>query len=156
MTLAWHALDDIALLLPASVWRARRCYRAGDGNWFFLACANKRFFCRMMEVVGLKHLVTHPDAADAWVFTNQADAPRDLLVPQLEATFGSKPRAHWLQVLQEADVPVAPIQSRDEFFASQFVTENDMSVTVEHPLHGQYVAVMLIPWLRCFHVGAEF
>ena len=92
-----------------------------------------------MDVVGLKHLVAHPDAADAWVFTNQADAPRDLLVPQLEATFGSKPRAHWLRVLQDADVPVAPIQSRDEFFASRFVSENDMSVAIDHPLHGRCV-----------------
>ena len=48
-----------------------RCYRAGDGKWFFLACANETFFKRMLAAVGLPELADHPDAADAWVFTNQ-------------------------------------------------------------------------------------
>merc|ERR1719238_2079263 len=121
-----------------------RCYRAGDGKWFFLACANETFFKRMLAAVGLPELADHPDAADAWVFTNQAPAPRELLVPRLEAAFDSKPRSHWISVLQAADVPVAPIQSRDEFFASDFVKENKMRVEVDHPLHGR-VSMMGVP-----------
>mgnify|MGYP000073371446 CR=1 FL=1 len=121
-----------------------RCYRAGDGEWFFLACANETFFRRMLDAVGLAALADHDDAADAWVFTNQAEAPRRLLVPQLETVFASRPRSHWLRVLAEADVPVAPIQNRDEFFRSPFVSENDMRVEVPHPELGS-ISMMGVP-----------
>lgn len=121
-----------------------RCFEAGDGQWFFLACANEGFFRRMLRAVGLEHLESDPRLKDAWVFTNQEPGPRELLVPTLEATFRSQPRAHWIKVFDDADVPVQIVQSRDAFRESRFVAANKMRVRVEHPTHG-FVDMIGVP-----------
>lgn len=121
-----------------------RSYKASDNRWFFLACANEWFFKRMLAAVGQEALLEDPRLKDAWVFTNQADGPRDVLVPVLESLFSTQPCAHWLALFEAADVPVQPILSRDEFFDSPYVAENNMKVSVTHPELGD-IAMIGVP-----------
>ena len=111
-------------------------YEAGDGGWFFLACATREFFDRMLLAID------RPDLAAAARFR---DAPwgelpeeaRAELQTVLEQTFRRQAREHWLRRFAEADVPAQPVQSRDAFLDSELVRANGLCTTLEHPSLGE-------------------
>ena len=120
-----------------------RLFQAADGLWFFLACGTPDFFNRLLIAVGHPELAADERLEGApWGLFH--DTARDLLVPLLEQRFRSQPRDHWLGLLREFDVPVQPVQSRDEYFDSYTVAANDMRVTVEHPDY-DWVEMMGVP-----------
>jgi crotonobetainyl-CoA:carnitine CoA-transferase CaiB-like acyl-CoA transferase len=81
---------------------------------FILAAGNDRLFRRTCEVVG------HPGWADDPRFgTNEERVRhRDELIPLLAEAFAVKPAGEWLDALEAASVPCAPIRAMDEVFAS--------------------------------------
>lgn len=110
------------------------CYRlveAGDGLWFFLACGTARFYERMLGVIGRTDLLDDPDLANPpWGL--MFDPAIERLTPILDAEFATKPRAEWLRLLQDADVPAQPVLTREEFLASTLVAANQLDRSVEH------------------------
>ena len=81
---------------------------------FILAAGNDRLFARTCVVVG------HPEWADDPRFaTNESRVVhRDELIPMLEEAFAQRSMQDWLDLLEEAAVPCAPIMAMDEVFAS--------------------------------------
>jgi len=81
---------------------------------FILAAGNDRLFRRTCEVVG------HPEwAADPRFGTNEERVRhRDELIPLLGEAFAAGPAGEWLDALEAASVPCAPIRAMDEVFAS--------------------------------------
>ena len=79
-----------------------------------LAAGNDRLFERACEVVG------HPElAADERFATNAARVRnRDALIPLLSAELAGRSAAEWLEALEAAAVPCAPVRKLDEVFAS--------------------------------------
>ena len=79
-----------------------------------LAAGNDRLFERTCEVVG------HPElAADERFATNAARVRnRDALIPLLSAELAGRSAAEWLEALEAAAVPCAPVRKLDEVFAS--------------------------------------
>jgi crotonobetainyl-CoA:carnitine CoA-transferase CaiB-like acyl-CoA transferase len=61
---------------------------------------------------------------------------REALSPVLEAMFAAKSKAHWLEVLQTADIPSGPVNELPEVFADPQVRERGMVVSVPHPISG--------------------
>ncbi len=81
---------------------------------FILAAGNDRIFRRTCEVVG--HAAWAEDPAFA---TNEARvANREDLVARLADAFAGREATTWLDALEAASVPCAPIRSMDEVFAS--------------------------------------
>jgi crotonobetainyl-CoA:carnitine CoA-transferase CaiB-like acyl-CoA transferase len=81
---------------------------------FILAAGNDRLFGRTCEVLGAPGL-----ADDVRFATNDARvAHRTELLPTLAALFAERPAAEWLDALEAADVPCAPIRGLDEVFSS--------------------------------------
>jgi len=118
-------------------------FQAGDGRWFFLACGTRDFFDRMLVAIGHPEQAADPRLKHApWGLTTQ-DA-YDALMPLLEETFSSQPLEHWLALFADADVPAQPVQSRDEFFNSALVRENDLRTSLDHPQLGA-VEMMSVP-----------
>ena len=106
-----------------------RLYQAGDGQWFFLAVGNQAFWAKLCTALDIEHLATDPRFA-SWLLrleNNQA------LLPLMEATFKSKPRSHWLEVLAANDIPAAPVQTVAEFMADPAVRHHDMVREYDHP-----------------------
>jgi CoA:oxalate CoA-transferase len=61
---------------------------------------------------------------------------RTLLIAILREMFQSRDNEHWLKLLNEAEIPCAPIQTIDQVFAAPQVRHRDMLVEVEHPTAG--------------------
>ena len=79
-----------------------------------LAAGNDRLFERTCEVVGRPEL-----AADERFATNAARVRnRDALIPLLSAELAGRSATEWLEALEAAAVPCAPVRKLDEVFAS--------------------------------------
>ncbi len=107
-----------------------QAFQASDGRWFIVAAANDRHWRNMCKALGLEQLAEDPR------FRTNPDRVRnrDQLIPLLEKVFASKPREHWLKVLEEAGVPVAPVYEIDEVFADDYSKE--LVYTINHPTLG--------------------
>jgi crotonobetainyl-CoA:carnitine CoA-transferase CaiB-like acyl-CoA transferase len=100
-----------------------RIYQCGDGQFLFLATLFSYFFQRAVRAMGLEVAL----AEDVF--------PEDV-TELMEARFRQKPRAEWLEILRDADVPVAPVTPREEWLRSDLIANNDMRAVVEHPQLG--------------------
>jgi crotonobetainyl-CoA:carnitine CoA-transferase CaiB-like acyl-CoA transferase len=91
-----------------------RCYRCADGSWIFFGAFTTGFIRRGLQALEAAHLLDDPRVAD------NADAVRlpenvGWLTRELEKIFVQRPRAEWIQRLEAADVPVAPVLGADEW-----------------------------------------
>ena len=120
-----------------------RLFEARDGRWFFLACGTARFYERMVTAIGRPDLIDHP-ALPAPPWGLLGEGPIEFITPILEEVFAGRPRAHWLALLADADVPCQPVQDRDEFLATSLAKANELAITVEHPELGP-VHMMGVP-----------
>ncbi len=106
-----------------------RLYRAGDGEWFFLACGNQSFWAKLCKVLDKPEWVDDPRFASWFGRRDHSDA----LTPLMEEAFASKPRVEWLRILAENDIPSAPTQPLRDFMADPAVAQRGMVVQYEHP-----------------------
>jgi crotonobetainyl-CoA:carnitine CoA-transferase CaiB-like acyl-CoA transferase len=106
-----------------------RMYQAGDGGWFFLACGNQAFWAKLCKALGRPDLVDDPRFGSWLGRRDHAEA----LTPMLEETFASRPRAEWLRILAEHDIPSAGTQTIREFMRDPAVRHREMAVTYQHP-----------------------
>jgi crotonobetainyl-CoA:carnitine CoA-transferase CaiB-like acyl-CoA transferase len=90
-----------------------QAFQASDRP-FILAAGNDRLFRRTCEVVG------HPEwAGDPRFVTNEERVRhREELIPLLGEAFARKRASEWIDALEAASVPCAPIRAMDEVFAS--------------------------------------
>jgi crotonobetainyl-CoA:carnitine CoA-transferase CaiB-like acyl-CoA transferase len=90
-----------------------QAFQASDRP-FILAAGNDRLFRRTCEVLG------HSEWADdpRFVTNEERVRHRDELIPLLGESFASKNAAEWIDALEAASVPCAPIRAMDEVFAS--------------------------------------
>ncbi len=110
-----------------------RLYRAGDGEWFFLACGNQSFWGKLCRAIGRPDLTDDPRFG-SWLLRLDN---REALMPLLEATFASRPRAEWLKILADHDIPAAGTQSLQEFMDDPAVQHLGMIVGYDHPEVGR-------------------
>jgi crotonobetainyl-CoA:carnitine CoA-transferase CaiB-like acyl-CoA transferase len=106
-----------------------RLYQAGDGQWFFLACGNQTFWVKLCAAMKLEHLADDTRFA-SWMLRLDN---REALLPLLEKAFGREPRAHWLRVLAEHDIPAAPVQTLLEFMEDPALRHHDLVREYQHP-----------------------
>ncbi|MGH2660239.1 MAG: CaiB/BaiF CoA transferase family protein [Actinomycetota bacterium] len=97
---------------------------------FILAAGNDKLFRLTCEVARRTDLADDPAFA-----TNEARVRnRADLIPMLEEIFRSKPAAWWLEALEDAGVPCAPVRRLDEVFASP--EGSTVIQEVEDPVRG--------------------
>ena len=110
-----------------------RLYQAGDGAWFFLAVGNQAFWTKLCTALDMEDLAADPRFA-SWLLRLQNN---QALLPLIEETFKSAPRAHWLERLAKHDIPVAPVQTVAEFMEHPAVRHHDLVHEYEHPEVGR-------------------
>jgi crotonobetainyl-CoA:carnitine CoA-transferase CaiB-like acyl-CoA transferase len=106
---------------------------AGDGLPFVIHLSSPQKFWH-----GLAEAVGHPDWKEDPRFVNKEGREKnyDLLSGLLREIFQTKPRAHWLELLEAHDVPAAPLMTLDEVFADPQVRHLGMEVELRHPKMG--------------------
>jgi crotonobetainyl-CoA:carnitine CoA-transferase CaiB-like acyl-CoA transferase len=107
-------------------------YRCSDDTYLNVTALRPQQFRRMCDVLDLPHIKDDPRASDP---TGNREFRQEVL-PIIHAIFETKPAAEWLELLDAADVPVAPVLERDDVFYEPQMVENNMFVRVDHAVKG--------------------
>ena len=110
MTAMYHGPQDPLGPIPCY-----RLFEASDGKFLFAACGNTTFWGKFAIAVDLPELVSDPrfESAPWGIPAEHWQSLKDILEPVIR----TKPRDEWLKILREADVPCAPVMTRQEFIA---------------------------------------
>jgi formyl-CoA transferase len=105
--------------------------RAKDG-YFVIGANNDRLWLRLCETLERPDLKANPS------YKTNADrlANRAALAHDLEKTFVTRNRDHWVSLLLDAGVPAGPINDYAEVFASDQAKARQMKMTLTHPIEG--------------------
>ncbi|GIW41981.1 MAG: CoA transferase [Candidatus Binatia bacterium] len=110
-----------------------QAFEASDG-YFICACLTNAFFKRLCKAIGREDLLENPKFA-----TNNARCDhRAEIVGLLQDIFRTKPRDHWIRLLEEHDVPACRVNSLGELFAMEQLRAIGSVVEWEHPKHGKF------------------
>jgi CoA:oxalate CoA-transferase len=99
-------------------------YAAADRP-LVIAAGNDALFARLCATLDRTDLAADPRYASNSARTRHADE----LKTELEAALGRRPAAHWIEVLEAAGVPVAPIQDVAEAVAHPQTQARNMVVS---------------------------
>ena len=105
--------------------------RAKDG-YFVIGANNDRLWLRLCEVIERADLKANPS------YKTNADrlANREALAADLEKTFRTQDRDHWVSLLLEAGIPAGPISDYAEVLGSEHAKARRMKMTISHPIEG--------------------
>lgn len=101
-------------------------------SYLVIGVASEGIWKRFCAAIGKAEIADDPR------FAKNADRVknRDQLVAMLTELFLQRDNESWLKVLNEAEVPSAPIQTIDQVFSAPQVLHRNMLVEVEHPTAG--------------------
>lgn len=132
MTTLYHGPQDPLGPIPCY-----RLFEASDHKYLFVACGNGTFWGKFAIAVELPELVSDPRFENApWgIPAEHWQALKDILEPVIR----TKPREEWLKILREADVPCAPVMTRQEFIEFPQVDAIGMRQRLRDPILGDTV-----------------
>ncbi|MFG1265789.1 MULTISPECIES: CaiB/BaiF CoA transferase family protein [Xanthobacter] len=107
-------------------------FRCADSG-IMLTAGNDAQFHRLCEAIG------HPQMGRDPRFSNSLAriSNRAALSAELEAIFVQKPAAHWLAVLEAAEVPAGPIYDFKQVFEDTHIVSRGLKIEVDHPYNGR-------------------
>ena len=97
-----------------------QAFRCSDGEYLIVGAFTDAFWRRLCDAVGLASLLSDSR------FTTNADriANREMLIPQFEEVFATRPRQEWLRVMEDVDVPATPVLELVDALASDQARAN--------------------------------
>ena len=110
-------------------------YRCSDGQWLFLGALTEAFFLTALDVIDLMEVMVMPGVEGSYANILRAEVSAAVL-PRMRERFAERDRSSWLEALDRAGVPVAPVSSREEWFASETVAANGLRLEMDHPSLG--------------------
>jgi crotonobetainyl-CoA:carnitine CoA-transferase CaiB-like acyl-CoA transferase len=110
-------------------------FLASDGLRFFVAALTPKFQRRLLDAIGLVHLLDD-SRAEGDIRKLMGLPNRAWVRAELARAFAAAPRAEWLRRLKDAGVPSGPLLTRDEWFASEQVRAIGMRQTITDPRLG--------------------
>lgn len=109
-------------------WQA---FPVSDG-YVVVAARDEKFWRNLCDAIGRPDLKDDPRTVD-----NAARVEhREEVVPILEEAFRSKTKAEWIGILDEFDIPSAPVNTLGEVFADPQTKARGMVRTYQHPTLG--------------------
>jgi formyl-CoA transferase len=108
-----------------------QAFRATDG-WLTIGATTKFNWAALCRTLGLESLMQDERYADSSLrHTN-----REALAAAIESVTMTRPAAHWLEVLDEAGVPCAPIQDFGQVFTDPHLLARQYFWDAPHPKVG--------------------
>jgi len=103
-------------------------YKAGDGKYFTIGCAEPWLWAKLCKIVGREDFIPHQfDDIDKQQEIYQA----------LSEVFSTRDRAEWVKLLDEADIGVGSVYNFEEIFSDPHFKHRKVLVEVEHPKLGK-------------------
>jgi crotonobetainyl-CoA:carnitine CoA-transferase CaiB-like acyl-CoA transferase len=109
-----------------------QAFEAAD-KWIVVGGANQKHWLRTLEVLGIPELARDPRFATG----GDRMAHLKALEALLSARFRTQPAQHWLDALEEADVPCGPVNNMLQALADPQTIAREMVVEVEHSSLGK-------------------
>ncbi len=130
--MAYHTFVSPDLPKAKPVARRDLVYATADGHIMISTVAHREWvaFCEAAE---------KPEWLEDERFQDTAGLVRHAKerLDMMSAVVATRPSAHWLKVLDDADVPCAPVLTRDDVHLHPQVIENGIVVEDEHPVVGR-------------------
>jgi crotonobetainyl-CoA:carnitine CoA-transferase CaiB-like acyl-CoA transferase len=124
-----------------------RLVQCSDGEWMFVGALTPPFWTKLAVAIGLEWTLTEERFAVAPIgFSNMED--RDALGALVDEAFRTKPREEWMRILEEADVPRAPVGTREEYARDPQTLHANMMIDVDDPKLGLTRQSNIPVWLR--------
>ena len=115
-------------------------FPTADG-FIIIAANNDRQFERLCEAARTPELLADPDFASNALRSRN----RERLIPLIEAATRTRPTARWMESLEAAGVPCAPVNTIDEVFADPQIVARGMEIGMPHPLAGEDIRLVGSP-----------
>jgi crotonobetainyl-CoA:carnitine CoA-transferase CaiB-like acyl-CoA transferase len=97
-----------------------QAFMCADGEYVMVGAFTREFWWNLCRALDRAAWIEDPRFA-----TNPARlANRDVLIPELESIFASRPRAEWLEILDGADVPNSPVLELHDAVKSEQARHN--------------------------------
>jgi len=109
-------------------WQA---FQTSDG-YVVVAARDEKFWANLCDAIDRPDLKTDP----LTVNNSKRVANRDYVVPILGDVFRTKTNAEWLAILDEYDIPNAPVNDIEDVFTDPQVVARGMIGTYKHPTLG--------------------
>ena len=110
-------------------WQA---FRVKDG-YVVVAARDEKFWLNLCDAIDRPDLKTDARSSD----NAQRVKNRDWLVPILEGAFEGKTQAQWIQILDDYDIPSAPVNNFESLFSDPHTRARNMIRAYEHPTLGE-------------------
>jgi len=110
-------------------WQA---FRTSDG-YVVVAARDEKFWQNLCDAIGRPDLKDDPRSAN----NSQRVANREYVVGILSAVFLTKSNPEWLAILDEYDIPNAPVNDMEQVFTDPQVLARGMVGTYKHPTLGE-------------------
>ena len=108
-----------------------QAFPARDG-WIVLACPKPKFWQRLCHAIDRPDLLQDPRYSD---FAGRSEH-RETLVGELREVFRTRPAAEWVDLLQNAGVPVGPVNTVAQALKDPQLHARDGLIAYEHPTLG--------------------
>lgn len=105
-------------------------FEASDGP-FTLAIVSDRHFELLCDAI------ERPDLANTYPTNEERMAERESLVRKLTRVFKTEPAEYWIDLLEQAGLPVGRVLTITEAFDDPQARHHGMAVEFEHPVAGQ-------------------
>jgi CoA:oxalate CoA-transferase len=115
-------------------------FRCSDGLYLTVFASYPALWDRFVEVMNLRHLVADPRFATRDARTVNAQALHDIIAPIYEG----KPVDYWVELLVNAGVPAAPVNTVGRVVEDKQVIAREMIVRQQHPTAGE-ISVIGVP-----------
>ncbi|MEV0610323.1 CoA transferase [Polymorphospora rubra] len=119
-------------LYPRTAAANRRPYPTADGHLCVLIYTAEQWR-RFLSRAGRADVLTRPEFDTVGKRIANADALYAIVAEILR----ERPTAEWLAVLDEIDVPCAPLAGYEEILSEAYLRESGFVSTVEHPVAGR-------------------
>ncbi|MDX5361295.1 MAG: CoA transferase [Alphaproteobacteria bacterium] len=110
----------------------RKPYRSADG-YLSVIIYTDRHWSRFFELIGRTDLAQDPR------YTTITGRVQNIsfLYGFLAETFPTRTTAEWMDLLEKADIPAAPLLTADTLLSDPHLTATDFVQTVDHPTEGR-------------------
>jgi formyl-CoA transferase len=105
---------------------------ASDGH-FVMGANNQKLWTLLCQRIGREELLRDERFSTIALRLKHRQALQD----ELEKTFRTQPKDHWVQTLLDNGIPAGPILSYPEAFGSEHAKARRMRMEIGHPVEGQ-------------------